>query len=664
MLYDGGGDFAMFNKTLNRKIILLMIIAAILPIIVISIANTLVNTKGYTELANEQRELIENSVNNQLQNAANDLLKVSEMYASNQELVDAFAANDRESLEEISEEMYKRLAREHQFEIFELGDKSGTVYYRAHNPGEYGDDKSDMPSIQAALNGESEAGFAIGNSGLNIRSFLPIQLDGEVIGTLQTGVDDTFLQQIIDNLEGVSIHLYDVNGEPLESSNEEMVEKPDKETFEEVLTGETIVKEQGNMLHTYIPMFEPTQTEMIGFIQISQDISTINQVMDQNKRNALLMTVIALLIVFVSSTIVSKSITIPVKQAASLMNDISNGNLRKESIYYKGKDEIKTLIDSVNKMKENLRHMIRKVTNASENVRNRSEELTISANEVKEGSEQIAITMEELSSGSESQVENASNLVSFADHFTEKIEHVNQNSMDIANQSNDVLTLTEEGNKLMQGSVSQMKMIDQTMKNSITKVQELEEKSKEINKIVQVIHDVADQTNLLSLNASIEAARAGEHGTSFAVVANEIRKLAEQVGSSVLEITDIVQSIQKETNHVVDTLHDGYMEVGNGTKQIEATGQKFERINHAVHDMTSKVQSISASLREVSTNSNDMYQTLEEITAVTEEASSGIQQTTASTQQSSSAMEEITKNANELSLLSEDLSKQVTNFKL
>lgn len=251
-----------------------------------------------------------------------------------------------------------------------------------------------------------------------------------------------------------------------------------------------------------------------------------------------------------------------------------------------------------------------------------------------------------MSTGAETLVDHATNLFSAMNDFAGKVEQVNRDSNDVALKSSEILNVSDEGSKLMQDSVLQMKTIDHAMGQSIVKMRMLEEESKEIHKIVQVIHDIADQTNLLSLNASIEAARSGIHGSGFSVVANEVRKLAEQVANAVQEITEIVETIQTQTRTAVNTLHTGYKEVNEGTRQIELTGQKFDTIHRSVADLVSKIQSISVNLKEVSENSSDMHQSIKEITAVTEQASAGIEQTTASVQQSSSAMEEITKSKN------------------
>src|SRR5690625_4595817 len=121
----------------------------------------------------------------------------------------------------------------------------------------------------------------------------------------------------------------------------------------------------------------------------------------------------------------------------------------------------------------------------------------------------------------------------------------------------------------MSQSVEQMKRIDLIVSNAVEQVRGLDQKSDEISKLIQVVKDIADQTNLLALNAAIEAARAGEHGKGFAVVADEVRKLAEGVTRSVLEITSIVNSIQKETDDVVSSLNNGYKEVKGGIERSE-----------------------------------------------------------------------------------------------
>src|SRR5690625_4415295 len=171
----------------------------------------------------------------------------------------------------------------------------------------------------------------------------------------------------------------------------------------------------------------------------------------------------------------------------------------------------------------------------------------------------------------------------------------------------------------MSQSVEQMKRIDLIVSNAVEQVRGLDQKSDEISKLIQVVKDIADQTNLLALNAAIEAARAGEHGKGFAVVADEVRKLAEGVTRSVLEITSIVNSIQKETDDVVNSLNDGYNEVKEGIEQIGKTGESFEIIDDSISSMVDNILSIANRLKEIANNSNEMNELIGEIASVSEE---------------------------------------------
>ncbi|GAQ19168.1 chemotaxis protein [Oceanobacillus picturae] len=362
--------------------------------------------------------------------------------------------------------------------------------------------------------------------------------------------------------------------------------------------------------------------------------------------------------------LISRSVSRNLGRVVSISNQIADGNLAVEPMAYKGKDEIGKLSTAINGMTEHLRNVIHQVATVSQTVTSHSEELTQSANEVKAGSEQVAETMQELASGTETQANSASDLAEVISSFTTKVHQANDQGALVQQASNEVMVMTNEGSTLMEDSTTQMVAIDRIVKESVQKMKGLDAQSKEISKLVSVIRDIAEQTNLLALNAAIEAARAGEQGKGFAVVADEVRKLAEQVSVSVTDITGIVTGIQTESNSVAQSLETGYAEVEKGTTQLRTTGETFQGIQLFVNEMTNSVKQISENLSEMATSSEEMNRSIEDIAAISEESAAGVEQTSASSQQTSSSMEEVAGSSEQLAKLAAELNVLVGKFRL
>ena len=362
-------------------------------------------------------------------------------------------------------------------------------------------------------------------------------------------------------------------------------------------------------------------------------------------------------------TMMGRYVGNPLKQVASRLAAVAQGDLTGELLKNKRKDEIGELTESMNMMQEDLQAVIRSVSNAAERVSGASEELTQSSLEVREGSQQIASTMQELSSGSETQAHTVSTLSEKMEIFLQRITDANEKTENVSEESITVIEKTDEGYKMMEQTLNQMMKIDMIVNDAVKKVSSLEQRSSQVSKLVDVIQDIAEQTNLLALNAAIEAARAGEHGAGFAVVADEVRKLAENVSDSVREITTIIQGIQSDTKEVVVALEDGYNEVNTGTLQMAQTGQNFNAINDAIKQMVEKIEYVTNTLSDVTNESVLINTSIEEIASVAEESAAGIEQTAASSEQSASSMNEISSSANTLAELAESLNKEVSHFK-
>jgi len=375
---------------------------------------------------------------------------------------------------------------------------------------------------------------------------------------------------------------------------------------------------------------------------------------------SIVLTVAGILVAIVTASNISKPITIVSKR----MSELADGNLQHEPLPVTHRDEIGQLMLSANNMNEKLKQTLSSIHTVSETVAASSEELAQSANEVQSGTEQITVTMQELASGTETQASTAGDLAGTMTSFQRSIHETTQEGIELKAHSNHVQELTTTGKGLMVQSTQQMTTINEIVLDSVKKVEGLNVQSAEISKLVSVIDDISNQTNLLALNAAIEAARAGEHGKGFAVVADEVRKLAEEVQYSVTDISTIVNRIQGETGNVTTALQSGYEEVKRGTVQLNQTNETFEQISEAVEEMILNINTISSNLNKVAQNSESINVSIDEMASISQESAAGVEQTTATVEETAATMEEISRGANHLASMAEELNSQLQQFKI
>jgi len=371
-----------------------------------------------------------------------------------------------------------------------------------------------------------------------------------------------------------------------------------------------------------------------------------------------------LLIGFIMSFKMARSITNPLIKIAGQMEQISKGNLILEPLSIKSKDEIGELMEAVNEMGNQLRKIVQDIHHASDTMSKQSSDLLSSSKELKEGSNQIAATMQELSAGAESQANSASELSEAMGMYMDKIYQIHRNGKEMFDKSREVLELTDNGSKLMNQSKKLFDYMFTGMQSNMKKIKKLDERSKQISKLVEVIQSIADQTNLLALNAAIEAARAGEHGKGFAVVADEVRKLAEQVSSSVVDIQKIVEEVHSETNKVTKSFELGFQQVESGMDSMNETSAAFQQIKETIKEISERINNAQNDLTNMLSTSESINDSISNIASISEEAAAGIEQTSASAATTNESAATIASHAESMSNLAGDLQSLVKRFQV
>lgn len=388
------------------------------------------------------------------------------------------------------------------------------------------------------------------------------------------------------------------------------------------------------------------------------------QLNQSGKRLVDIVSVLALVlgagIAFYLTRIISK----PMVAMAKAANRIASGDLTADEIQVKNRDEIGDLAGSFNEMAGNLRSLIREVGVSAEHVAASSEELTASSEQIRCATEQIALTMEKVAVGSDKQTRNIDESAKTINELSVGVQHIATNAETVTSAAIQASEIASEGNQTIQTTVDQMNSINRTVGGLAQAVKGLGERSQEIGEIVEVITGIAEQTNLLALNASIEAARVGEHGSGFAVVAGEVRKLAEQSKQSAEQIVQLITAIQDETFQAIRLMEAGTQEVAEGINAVNKAGQSFERIQRSVNEVASQIQEVSAASQQMSASTEQVVHSINVISDIAETTSSGTQHVSTAVEEQLASMEEITASAATLSQMSERLHSLIGRFKV
>ncbi len=351
--------------------------------------------------------------------------------------------------------------------------------------------------------------------------------------------------------------------------------------------------------------------DTLGVLTVGLNMTKGKQASDKSMMStALLMGGMVLTIVVVTYLLLRSIVLKPLAHVATITRDIAQGegDLTKR-VPVNGNDEISQLGTYFNLFIEKLQKMIGKVAHVTDKVASASVELSATA--------------EEISKGTDTLTSRASQTAAAVEEMNATVSQVAQNSGKAATLAQETVKTAKDGGTVVSDTINGMQHLSDAVSNSATIIAELGKSSDQIGEIVRVIEDIADQTNLLALNAAIEAARAGEQGRGFAVVADEVRKLAERTTKATKEIGDMIRQIQQDTRGAVDSMQQGTQKVSGGVELVNKTGEALTRIVQMVSESADMIRQIAVASEEQSVATQQIANDIENVAKVTKESASG-----------------------------------------
>ncbi|BBB89878.1 MAG TPA: methyl-accepting chemotaxis protein [Methylomusa anaerophila] len=470
--------------------------------------------------------------------------------------------------------------------------------------------------------------------------------NGTVTGVLQASINLSFLKDFVvkRSQAGVTAYILDQDGKITAHPNEQVSnERKDMSQLpfvQKAMKGQSGIEEISGddgvrKLVNYV--YDPKTRWIICMEKSFDEYNARNNSLLLTNLAILLITV--LMVVFIS-VFVSNRVTKPITQLVEATETIKTGNLNIE-ITNRQSDEIGKLAQNFNAMVSGLKDLLGQVLVTAKAVSSSSEQLTACAAQSEVTAGEIADSIANISQSVNEQVATLENTTALVTEIVANIQQIASDSTIVASVSEKTAQSAEDSGKAIEKAVAEMQNIEANVADSARLVTKLDERSKEIGQILDTISGIASQTNLLALNAAIEAARAGEQGRGFAVVADEVRKLAEQSQMAAKQIGDLIAEIQADTHNAVVAMNKSSDVVQQEVALVSSVGGTFNEIIAMTNQVSGQIQGITASIETIAQNSQHVLSAVKDIDSMSKNTVTQTMQVSVATEHQVAAIEEV-----------------------
>jgi len=425
-----------------------------------------------------------------------------------------------------------------------------------------------------------------------------------------------------------------------------------------IVNDDVYLKEKAEIARPINKFFELSQTRLQN--RLAADMERVHLM------NVILTVILVAMIVCIifAYTYIERKICTPIAILSSAIAKDTSGRFSIKSIHIGIKNDLGQLGDNINSVMEQMRSFVRKADKTTTSLAASSEELTATTDQSATVAHELASRINHVAEHSARQCDETAKSIQTLSDMIENLGKVRNSVSNIVEHAKNITSESTEGTTIVQDAMDKINSLENTINNSARIIESLGQRSTEIGEIVTTISSIASQTNLLALNAAIEAARAGEQGKGFAVVADEVRKLAEQSKDATENIANLISVIQSDTLTAVEAVKNGTKEVKLSSEGVHSAGEMFLHISSSVKNITQTIIATNDDVQTLADNSKGILANVNESATVSETISQDMESAAAATQQQAASMQEMAASSRELSVVAQELQEEVNKFSL